>query len=158
LYSSPERILDSRFGSGVTQITSSNSPPKKSTNLQDQADADYQNCGRVTKLWRENAEDDLEMEIMITRFDRYASLLVDGGHTMMKGISSGAVAPRAAILRVRQEYCQGHARCSAIAPQLFVQDGLGPVRLIGDGTIPPELEKQARRAAACCPEQAIEIL
>jgi ferredoxin len=98
------------------------------------------------------------MEIMIARFDRHASLLMDGGYTMMKGISGNEVAPRAAILRVRQEYCQGHARCSAIAPQLFVQDGLGPVRVIGDGTIPPGLEKQARRAIACCPEQAIEIL
>jgi len=41
---------------------------------------------------------------------------------------------------------------------LFFQDGLGPVRAVGDGTIPPELEHQARRAAANCPEQAIEIL
>jgi ferredoxin len=84
--------------------------------------------------------------------------VMDGGHTMIKGISSGAFAPHAAILRVHQEHCQGHARCSAIAPQLFVQDGLGPVQVIGDGTIPPVLEKHARRAAACCPEQAIEIV
>lgn len=72
---------------------------------------------------------------------------------MMNATSRGA-----AILRVRPEQCQGHARCSAIAPQLFAQDGLGPVQIIGDGTIPPALEQQARRAAACCPEQAIEIL
>jgi ferredoxin len=72
--------------------------------------------------------------------------------------SSGAAAQSPAILRVREEYCQGHARCSAVAPELFVQDGLGPVRVIGDGTIPPELVDRARRAAANCPEQAIEIL
>jgi ferredoxin len=83
---------------------------------------------------------------------------MDGGHAVIKGKSSGEVAPRTAILRVRYEYCQGHARCSAIAPQLFFQDGLGAVRVIGNGTIPPELEHQARRASANCPEQAIEIL
>jgi ferredoxin len=62
------------------------------------------------------------------------------------------------LLRVHQDLCQGHARCSAIAPELFDQDGLGAVRLIGDGTIPPGLEPLARRAASSCPEQAIEIL
>jgi ferredoxin len=63
------------------------------------------------------------------------------------------------MLRVHQEHCQGHARCGAIAPQLFAQDGFGPARVIGDGTIPPKLEKQARHAGRpYCPEQAIEIL
>jgi ferredoxin len=60
-------------------------------------------------------------------------------------------------VRVSQQRCQGHARCAAIAPELFESDGFGCARAIGDGTVSPELNSQARLAKANCPEGAIEI-
>ncbi len=67
-------------------------------------------------------------------------------------------APHQALLRVRPEQCQGHARCSEFLPELLTQDGYGPVQLKGDGVIPSPLFEQARLAVACCPEMAIELL
>ena len=60
-------------------------------------------------------------------------------------------------VRVDQDKCQGHARCAALAPQLFELDDYGTSSAKGDGTVPPELEHQARLAAANCPEFAVEI-
>jgi ferredoxin len=54
--------------------------------------------------------------------------------------------------------CQGHNRCYAIAPELFDVDEYGQAVLRITGTIPPELEKKARLAAANCPEFAIEVV
>jgi cytochrome P450 len=47
-----------------------------------------------------------------------------------------------ALLRVRvdRERCQGHARCVAIASELFRLDAFGNAHEIGDGTVPPDLE------------------
>jgi len=54
--------------------------------------------------------------------------------------------------------CTGHGRCYALAPDVFDSDdrGLGVVLSVG-ADIPPELERQARQAAANCPEQAIHL-
>jgi ferredoxin len=76
----------------------------------------------------------------------------------MNETSGGAAASRWATLRVHPDQCQGHARCSALLPELLIQDGCGPVQLNGNGTIPPLLMERARVAVACCPEMAIEIL
>ena len=58
-------------------------------------------------------------------------------------------------IRVIEEKCTGHARCYGLAPELFSVDyGLSSV--IGDGTVPLELEDKARLAIANCPEYAIE--
>ncbi|GAA3441156.1 ferredoxin [Planomonospora venezuelensis] len=54
--------------------------------------------------------------------------------------------------------CQGHGRCYDLAPGLFGEDDEGYGRVSGDGAVPPEQEHPARRAAANCPERAIEIL
>ncbi|HEX3841461.1 MAG TPA: ferredoxin [Acidimicrobiales bacterium] len=52
--------------------------------------------------------------------------------------------------------CQGHARCYALAPELFVVDDYGQSTEIGDGRVPAGLEDKARLAIANCPEYAIE--
>ena len=58
---------------------------------------------------------------------------------------------------VDEELCQGHGRCYATAPDVFVPDELGNGREVGDGTVPAGLEEKARLAVANCPERAITI-
>lgn len=53
--------------------------------------------------------------------------------------------------------CQGHGRCYDLAPQLFEEDDEGYGRVRADGVVPPDLRDLARRAAANCPERAIEM-
>ena len=64
------------------------------------------------------------------------------------------------ILRVRvdRERCQGHARCFALAPELFELDELGNGRERGDGTVAAGLESKAWLAKANCPELAIDVI
>lgn len=76
----------------------------------------------------------------------------------MKRPSNGAAAPWPALLRIRHEQCQGHARCREFLPELLAYDGRGLVQLKGDGAVPPPLFERARVAVACCPEMAIELL
>ena len=47
----------------------------------------------------------------------------------------------AKVLRVRvdRERCQGHARCFALAPELFELDEFGNGRERGDGAVPAAL-------------------
>lgn len=61
-------------------------------------------------------------------------------------------------IRLDHDVCTGHGRCYALAPSLFEPDeeGFGQVLHEGDD-VPPELEADARRAAANCPEQAITL-
>jgi ferredoxin len=59
-------------------------------------------------------------------------------------------------IRVDPDKCQGHSRCIGLAPELFEADDYGLASVVGDGTVPPELEKAARLAMANCPEYAIE--
>lgn len=58
---------------------------------------------------------------------------------------------------VDSEKCQGHNRCFALAPELFDVDDYGTAVVIGDGSVPTDLEEKARLAVANCPEFAIEI-
>jgi ferredoxin len=51
----------------------------------------------------------------------------------------------------------GHGRCYDLAPDLFGEDDEGYGKVLGDGTVPPEQQDQARLAAANCPERAIEL-
>ena len=64
------------------------------------------------------------------------------------------------LLRVHidRERCQGHARCVAVAAELFRLDAFGNARETGDGIVPPDLEGKVRLAAADCPELAIAII
>ena len=61
-------------------------------------------------------------------------------------------------IRVDPGKCQGHARCYALAPELFSVDDYGQSSVVGDGTVPAGIEAQARLAIANCPESAIEEL
>jgi ferredoxin len=61
-------------------------------------------------------------------------------------------------VRVDRERCQGHARCFALAPELFELDELGNGRERGDGTVPPGLEAKAWLAKSNCPELAIDVI
>lgn len=61
-------------------------------------------------------------------------------------------------IRVDPDKCQGHARCFALVPELFAVDDYGLSTVIGDGTVPVELEERARLAIANCPEFAVEEL
>lgn len=61
-------------------------------------------------------------------------------------------------VRVNRERCQGHARCFALAPELFELDELGSGRERGDGTVPAALEDKAWLAKANCPELAVEVI
>jgi ferredoxin len=60
-------------------------------------------------------------------------------------------------VRVDAERCQGHARCFALAPELFDLDAFGNARVIGGGSVPPALAEKAYLAKANCPELAIEV-
>jgi ferredoxin len=60
-------------------------------------------------------------------------------------------------VQIDAERCQGHGRCYDLAPGLFGDDEEGYGQVLGDGTVPPELERDARLAAANCPEHAIEV-
>ena len=60
-------------------------------------------------------------------------------------------------VHVDAERCQGHGRCYATAPAVFEPDDVGNGHEIGDGIVPPDLEADARRAVANCPECAITI-
>jgi ferredoxin len=60
-------------------------------------------------------------------------------------------------VRIDTDLCTGHGRCYTLAPEVFEPDdrGLGVVRI--EGEVPADLEKQARHAAANCPEHAVII-
>jgi ferredoxin len=60
-------------------------------------------------------------------------------------------------VRIDDERCEGHGRCYALSPELFEPDDLGAGKVLGDGTVSPELEQKARLAVANCPENAISI-
>ena len=61
-------------------------------------------------------------------------------------------------VQISPERCQGHGRCYDRSPDLFGDDDEGYGTVLGDGTVPPGKEREARLAAANCPERAIEIL
>ena len=61
-------------------------------------------------------------------------------------------------VRVDRERCQGHARCAALAPELFELDEFGNGREIGDGAVAEALVDKAYLAKANCPEMAIDVI
>ena len=60
-------------------------------------------------------------------------------------------------IRVDAERCQGHARCLAEGPDVYVLDDEGYNSTDVDH-VPPHLEEQARRGALACPEMALTII
>jgi ferredoxin len=60
-------------------------------------------------------------------------------------------------IQIDPERCQGHGRCYDLAPSLFGDDEEGYGQVLGDGTVSPEQEREARLAVVNCPEHAIEV-
>jgi ferredoxin len=58
---------------------------------------------------------------------------------------------------VDRDKCQGHARCYAMAPHLFVLDENG-YNQTGETPVAPSYVEDARLGAASCPEGAITII
>jgi ferredoxin len=58
---------------------------------------------------------------------------------------------------VNQTLCSGHARCAAVAPEVFTLDDDGYIGF-AEKDVPPGLEASARRGARACPERAISIV
>ena len=53
--------------------------------------------------------------------------------------------------------CVGHARCAAIAPDLFLLDAEGYIAIEGF-EVPAGQEALAKRAARACPERVISVV
>jgi len=60
-------------------------------------------------------------------------------------------------VQIDPERCQGHGRCYDLAPGLFGDDEEGYGQVLGDGTVSPDQEREARLAVVNCPEHAIEV-
>jgi ferredoxin len=57
---------------------------------------------------------------------------------------------------IERAICQGHARCAAVAPQVFELDDDGYIATPSQ-QVAPEWEAAARRAANACPEKVISV-
>lgn len=60
-------------------------------------------------------------------------------------------------VHVDQDRCQGHGRCYALAPDLFVPDDIGNGVETAGGNVPAGREEGAEVAVANCPELAIVV-
>jgi ferredoxin len=72
--------------------------------------------------------------------------------------AAGGAGSGGGVLRVQidQEKCQGHARCAALAPEIFDTDDIGH-GVVRTPDVPPSLEAAAQLAAGNCPERAIVL-
>ena len=61
-------------------------------------------------------------------------------------------------VQINPGLCQGHGRSYDPAPGRFGADEEGYGQVLGDGTVPPEAEPDARLAALNCPEHAVELV
>jgi len=59
-------------------------------------------------------------------------------------------------IRINKAACVGHARCAAVAPELFVLDEAGYIAQ-EEIDVPPGKEAIARRGARACPERIITV-
>jgi ferredoxin len=55
-----------------------------------------------------------------------------------------------------QTLCSGHARCAAVAPEVFELDAEGYIGFASKA-VPPGLEAEARRGVRSCPERALSL-
>ena len=53
--------------------------------------------------------------------------------------------------------CTGHARCNAVAPEVYTLDDEGYCAIGENAEVEPGLEEAARRGATNCPERAITV-
>jgi ferredoxin len=68
-------------------------------------------------------------------------------------VVSGAISK----VSVNRHRCKGHARCVALAPDVFEVDELGGGRVIGNGMVWSDLRDKAYLAKPNCPESAIDV-
>ena len=61
-------------------------------------------------------------------------------------------------IKINKQNCVGHARCNAVAPELYTLDEETGYTDIDEKEVPPELEALARRGARACPEGIITII
>ena len=59
-------------------------------------------------------------------------------------------------IEVDGEACTGHGRCYTLAAAVYDSDDDGYCAT-RERAVPPELEAEARRGAAACPERAITV-
>jgi ferredoxin len=59
-------------------------------------------------------------------------------------------------IHIDKAKCVGHARCAAIAPELFQLDDDGYIA-VTEIDVPPGQEAVARRGARACPERIITV-
>jgi ferredoxin len=59
-------------------------------------------------------------------------------------------------IKIDRSRCAGHARCAAVAPDLFALDGEGYIASEGF-EVPEGQEALAKRAARACPERIITV-
>ena len=60
-------------------------------------------------------------------------------------------------IKVSHEKCAGHARCWALAPDIFELDDSGYI-LPNDIDVPEGQEQLAQRGVRSCPERALAIM
>jgi ferredoxin len=60
-------------------------------------------------------------------------------------------------VQIDKDRCQGHGRCYDLAPKVFGEDEEGYGQVLGDGTVPADVEHDARLAVSNCPETAIAV-
>jgi len=60
-------------------------------------------------------------------------------------------------IAIKKTQCAGHARCNAVAGDLFPLDEAGYIATSGF-EVPPGQEVRARRASRGCPERIIEVI
>ena len=59
-------------------------------------------------------------------------------------------------IEINREKCVGHARCAAVAGELYPLDDDGYIQTEGF-TVPEGMEKAARNGARACPERIIFV-
>jgi ferredoxin len=59
-------------------------------------------------------------------------------------------------IRINKSACVGHARCAAIAPDIFALDDDGYIA-VEEIDVPAGQEALARRGARACPERIITV-
>jgi ferredoxin len=76
----------------------------------------------------------------------------------MTSSAAGGAGSGGGVLHVQidQGKCQGHARCAALAPEIFDTDDLGH-GVVRTPDVPPSLAEAAQLAARNCPERAIVL-
>jgi ferredoxin len=60
-------------------------------------------------------------------------------------------------IKANMTLCSGHARCAAIAPEVFILNDDGYISF-SEREVPPEHAAAARRGARACPERALEFV